>query len=467
VGEFRMPSLGADMDVGTILEWRVHPGDRVHRGDIAAVVETEKADVEVEVFENGIIEELLVPEGTEVTVGTPLARIGADQPVERVPAESVPTSARARKPATKKQPKPPPTRRPRKPAKSADKKPAAPAATHWQAPPPPEVSSPIVRHLAAELDVELGTLEGSGQGGAITRADVEREAGIRPDARTPTNLRKVSPRARRLAAEQNVDLAAVQGSESGGAITGDDVLRAADRAHSPGAPTPAAPAPTTDKAAAMRAAIARTMARSKREIPHYYLATDIDFSAARTFLDTYNETRPVTERVLPAVLLVKATALAVRQTPELNGFWVDDEFRASAAVHVGVAISLRGGGLVAPAIHEADDRDIANLMAALRDLVNRARAGTLRASEISDPTITVTNLGDQGVQTVYGVIYPPQVALVGFGAISERPWAADGMTGARPIVTATLAADHRASDGARGARLLTLIDRLLQQPENL
>ena len=217
----------------------------------------------------------------------------------------------------------------------------------------------------------------------------------------------------------------------------------------------------------MRAAIARTMARSKREIPHYYLATDMDFSAARAFIDTYNEARPVAERVLPAVLLVKATALAVRQTPELNGFWVDDEFHASAAVHVGVAISLRGGGLVAPAIHEADDRDLANLMAALRDLVNRARAGTLRASEMSDPTITVTNLGDQGVQTVYGVIYPPQVALVGFGAISQRPWAADGMTGARPIVTATLAADHRASDGARGARLLTLIGRLLQDPEKL
>jgi pyruvate dehydrogenase E2 component (dihydrolipoamide acetyltransferase) len=222
-----------------------------------------------------------------------------------------------------------------------------------------------------------------------------------------------------------------------------------------------------DKAAGMRAAIARAMARSKREIPHYYLAADIDFSRARSFLDERNATRSVTERLLPAVLLLKATALATRSVPELNGFWVDDELRESTSVHVGVAISLRAGGLVAPAIHDADRATLDELMDRLRDLVNRARAGSLRASEMSDPTITVTNLGDQGVDAVYGVIYPPQVALVGFGAVRERAWAVDGMVGAHPIVTATLAADHRASDGARGARLLNTIDRLLQEPENL
>jgi pyruvate dehydrogenase E2 component (dihydrolipoamide acetyltransferase) len=217
----------------------------------------------------------------------------------------------------------------------------------------------------------------------------------------------------------------------------------------------------------MRAAIARAMARSKREIPHYYLASDIDFSAARAFLDEQNEGRPVTERLLPAAVLVKATALAVRDTPELNGYWIDGEPRASVEVHVGVAISLRGGGLVAPAIHDTDRMNLDGVMAALRDLVARARAGSLRASEMSDPTITVTNLGDQGARLVYGVIYPPQVALVGFGSIAERPWAADGMIGVRPVVTATLAADHRASDGARGARLLDLLDRRLQAPAEL
>jgi pyruvate dehydrogenase E2 component (dihydrolipoamide acetyltransferase) len=217
----------------------------------------------------------------------------------------------------------------------------------------------------------------------------------------------------------------------------------------------------------MRSAIARAMARSKREIPHYYLANDIDFSRARAFLGARNAERPVTERVLPAALLIKATALAVREVPELNGFWVDDGLQPSDAVHVGVAISLRTGGLVAPAIHDADVRDLDDLMGALRDLVNRARAFRLRASEMSDPTITVTNLGEQSVDVVHGVIYPPQVALVGFGAIRERAFAVDGMVGAHPIVTSTLAADHRASDGARGARLLTHIAHLLQGPEQL
>ncbi len=151
----------------------------------------------------------------------------------------------------------------------------------------------------------------------------------------------------------------------------------------------------------------------------------------------------------------------------MNGFWVDDAFRPAGGVHLGVAISLRGGGLIAPALHDADRKSLDELMAGLRELVRHARAGRLRASEMSDPTITVTNLGERGVDLVHGVIYPPQVALVGFGGIRERPWAADGMVGARPVVHATLAADHRASDGHAGSRFLALIDRLLQEPEEL
>jgi pyruvate dehydrogenase E2 component (dihydrolipoamide acetyltransferase) len=159
--------------------------------------------------------------------------------------------------------------------------------------------------------------------------------------------------------------------------------------------------------------------------------------------------------------------VAARQVPEMNGFWVDDHFQQSDSVHAGIAISLRQGGLIAPAIHDAQDKTLDELMLAMRDLVQRARRGALRASEMSDPTITVTNLGEQGVEAVYGVIYPPQVALVGFGRVVERPWAADGMVGARPVLTATLAADHRASDGHRGGLFLAAIDHLLQEPEEL
>jgi pyruvate dehydrogenase E2 component (dihydrolipoamide acetyltransferase) len=217
----------------------------------------------------------------------------------------------------------------------------------------------------------------------------------------------------------------------------------------------------------MRTAIGRLMTRSKREVPHYYVGHHVDLERALTWLEERNLDRPVRERVLPAVLLLKATALAAREYPELNGFWVDDAFRPSEAVHLGVAISLRQGGLIAPAILDAQEKSLDELMAALRDLVTRTRAGRLRASEMSDATLTVTNLGDQGVEWVYGVIYAPQVALVGFGRVAQRPWAVDGLLGVRRVVSATLSADHRASDGHRGALLLAAIDRQLQRPEGL
>ncbi|MFY9820930.1 MAG: dihydrolipoamide acetyltransferase family protein, partial [Thermoanaerobaculia bacterium] len=209
------------------------------------------------------------------------------------------------------------------------------------------------------------------------------------------------------------------------------------------------------------------MARSKREIPHYYLATEIDMGRALAWLEEENRKLPVEERLLPAAVLLKAVALALRKVPELNGSWTDGAFQPSAAIHLGVAVATRGGGLIAPAIHDTDKKSLGELMAALRDLVQRARAGTLRSSEMSDPTITVTNLGDQGVETVFGVIYPPQVALVGLGRITERPWAENGLLGVRPALTATLAADHRVTDGHRGGLFLAALDQLLQQPEAL
>jgi pyruvate dehydrogenase E2 component (dihydrolipoamide acetyltransferase) len=272
-----------------------------------------------------------------------------------------------------------------------------------------------------------------------------------------------------------LDLAQVQGTGPGGAISVADVEKAAEatRALPPPAAGPPAPperrpsVPSADRYAAMRQAIAAAMSRSKREIPHYYLETHIDMQRALAWLEGENLKRPVTGRLLSAVLLLKAVALAIREAPEMNGFWVEGAFQPSEAVHVGVAISLRHGGLVAPALHDTDLKSLDELMAELRDLVTRARAGTLKSSEMSDPTITVTNLGEQGVETAFGVIYPLQVALVGFGKITERPWAVEGMLGVRPILTATLAADHRASDGHRGGLFLAAINRLLQEPEKL
>jgi pyruvate dehydrogenase E2 component (dihydrolipoamide acetyltransferase) len=279
---------------------------------------------------------------------------------------------------------------------------------------------------------------------------------------------RISPLARKLAVEIGVDPVTVPGTGPDGAVTREDVERAAaQRAAAPPA-VPAAPLSiAVDRRGQLRQTIGAAMARSKREIPHYYLSTTIDMRRAADWLTLENAKRAVPERLLPGVLLIKAVARALRDVPELNARWIGEGAQPIPAIHVGVAISLRSGGLVAPALHDTDQRTLDELMASLRDLVKRARAGTLRSSELSDPTITVTSLGEQGVDSVFGIIYPPQVAIVGFGKIVERPWVVDGQVVPRPLVTATLSADHRVTDGHRGGLFLSAVERLLQEPAKL
>lgn len=272
----------------------------------------------------------------------------------------------------------------------------------------------------------------------------------------------ISPAARKHAQEKGVDLDKVTGSGPHGAVTLEDVEHAAA-----GLAPPAAVLPAADKAGEMRRAIAAAMARSKREIPHYYVAEDIPLVKALAWLQAGNAKRPMAERLLPAVLLFKAVAVALKRYPELNGYWRDGGFVPAERINLGVAISLRQGGLIAPALLNADAKPLTQLMQELTDLVRRTRAGSLRSSEMSEATITVTNLGDQGSQAVFGVIYPPQVALVGFGRVTERPWAENGELKALPMVTASLSADHRVSDGHRGALFLRELADLLQRPEDL
>lgn len=453
-----MPSLGADMDFGTLSEWLVHEGDTVHRGDPMAVIDTEKSAIEVESFDDGVVETFLVEPGTRVPVGTPLATLaplGATAPAQRVPAPRVP-------------------------------EPASPKAG----------AAPPLRHHAAELGVDITEVTGTGPHGGVTRADVDRAAAaMREEAtrasaavalETPTpeavpaapSTARVSPYARRLAKELGVDLAVITGTGPGGSVRADDVAAASQppatetaetpvlEAEQAAAPAAAPPATATPERTA-RATIAALMSRAKREIPHYYVATTVDLAATTEWLRRTNKERSVSERLVPAAVILKATALTAREHPELNGFWVDDRFVPGDDVHLGVAVSVRGGALVAPAIHHTADLDLTELMATLRDLVKRARAGRLRRAEMADPTLTVTDLGDQGVEEVIGVIYPPQVALLGVGRVVERPWAVERMVGVRPTVRLTLSGDHRATDGATGARFLNTLERLLQHPEEL
>jgi pyruvate dehydrogenase E2 component (dihydrolipoamide acetyltransferase) len=403
---FELPSMGADMDEGTLLEWRVRPGDVVRRGQVIAIVDTSKAAVEVEIWHDATVEALLIEPGTTIPVGAAMMTLG----------EVAPGATPAPAPASSPSPAPRPVTR------LPDARALLSGARH--------PVSPSARRRGRELDVDVERLAGTGPHGSVTLADVERAArehGAAPSEREPA---PAPPPA----------FAATPTASAG---------------------------PAADRQRAMRAAIAAAMARSKREIPHYYLSETIPMRRALDWLRARNETLPISARVLPAALLLKAVALALARVPELNGTMRDAQFVPSDPVHAGVAIALRGGGLVAPAIHDVQAKPLAQLMAELTDLVRRARAGSLRSSEMSDPTITVTQLGDQGVESVFGVIYPPQVAIIGFGRVAERPWAEDGWLRAVPVVTATLAADHRVSDGHRGALFLAELRERLQQPEDL
>ena len=284
---------------------------------------------------------------------------------------------------------------------------------------------------------------------------------IPPPVLTGPRIR-ASPAAKKLAIEMGIDLATLHGTGPGGRIQREDVERAVTSKTA----TPER-SEQAQRISRMRRTIGAAMARSKREIPHYYLSTTIDMAAAMTWLAEENLKRPVVDRLLYGVLLIKAVALALSDAPELNSIWKDNTPVPCPDINIGIAISLRQGGLVAPALSKADTQSLNELMKNFRDLVKRARAGSLRSSELSDSTITVTSLGELGVEAVYGIIYPPQVALVGFGKVVERPWSVSGQILSRPTLTATLSADHRVSDGHRGGLFLSAIGRLLQEPAKL
>ncbi len=386
MGEFRMPSLGADMEAGTLVEWLKAPGDRVARGDIIAVVETQKGAIEIEVFEDGTLDRTLVEVGAKVPVGTPLAVI-------RATGEAAAEVAKA--PAPIPAPKP-----------EAPKPKPAPRAEPSRAP----------------------------------------EAGARL---------RITPAAFRAAEKLGLDperLRAIRGTGPDGAITLGDIEAAAEAA-------PEAPGPMTE----MRAAIAAAMARSKREIPHYYLAQSVDLTRASDFLTAANAGRAPENRLLLGVMFLSSVVRAAQDYPEFNGHFIDGAFRPAPKIHAAMAVALRGGGLVAPAILDSGDCDLDTLMTRMRDTLGRVRAGRFRARELSEATITVTSLGERGVETLFGVIQPPQVAIVGFGSPAERPVVQDGKLAAALTTTVTLAADHRVSDGHRGALFLRAIDRHLQE----
>ena len=403
--EFKLPALGSDMDEGTLLEWKVGVGDTVKKGQVVAIVDTSKAAVDIESWQEGTVHQLSAEVGQKMPVGTVMALL-----LEA--GETAPTKVGAGKTAA--------------------------------------LAPKVAQTVPAAVPVTAA-------------AAAPAAAPVAP------GRRMISPAARKHAEEKGVDLDGITGTGPHGAVTLEDVERAAAARPAPAVEKPAGKAVDQQAArtAEMRKTIAAAMSRSKREIPHYYVAEDIPLARALAWLQAANAQRPMPARLLPAALLLKAVALALKRYPELNGYWRDGNFVPVAAINLGVAISLRQGGLIAPALLNAESKSLTLLMQELTDLVKRTRAGSLRSSEMNEATITVTNLGDQGSHSVFGVITPPQVALIGFGRVAERPWADNGGLKVLPLVTASLSADHRVSDGHRGALFLLELSDLLQRPEEL
>lgn len=379
--EFRMPSLGADMEDGTLREWLVKPGDSVKRGDIIAVVETQKGLIEIEVFNEGKIDQLLIKVDEKIPVGTVMALILSDVNEQEKKTEAIPPAIPI----------------------AEDKITLPPIPSHGIK------ASPLAKKIAMENKIALSDIKGTGENGAITRHDVEEVIAKKE--------------------KEGVTKASVPGE-------------------------------------GIRMAVAAAMSRSNSEIPHYYLETKIDMSKALSWLAETNKQRSLSKRLLPVALLIKAVAKSLAEVPALNATW-ENGLQLKSEINIGFVVSLRTGGILVPAIRGADKKDCSEIMDALSDLIMRAREMKLRSSELSESTITITNLGENSVETVFGVIYPPQVALVGFGNITEQPWAENGMLGIRPVLSATLAADHRATDGGTGSRFLSILRKHLQYPEQL
>lgn len=409
-----MPSFGSDMDKGTIVEWYVKEGDKVAKGDTIASIETMKGLIDMEVFDQGVIVSLLAAEGDEIEVGHPIAKLG-------VAEEEI------------------------------------------------EVEHPIAKLGAVEEDMADASVTkktdieySKDLSTEASLAFLDKPAALDYTQELDLNAPLISPAARIKAKELGMDSSQLtQGTGPNGAI----ILKDIEAALSANANS----LQSTEKSpeAMMRKAIASTVSRSKKEIPHYYLQLDVLLNNAFEWLSLFNADAPPDKRILINALILASIARALASVPLFNGFYNNGQYQASESVHLGNAISLRNGGLIIPCIHDAQNIGLVELMQRLRDQVTRTRNGGLRQSEVQDATVTVSSLGDRGTDSIQSIIFPPQVAILGVGRPRTMPWVIEDRIEIANVVSISLAADHRVSDGHSGARLLNRINKSLQAPEDL
>lgn len=435
-----MPKMGYDMTEGTILRWTKAEGDAVAKGEVLGEIETGKVNIEIEAFAEGVLRKILIPEGQTVPVGTPIAVIGAADEAITLPTNAGAPSA-ASAPAVS-------------PGNGAGRASAAagiPAA-------PDRGSTATEVHTATDDSTP-------------TQAD-----GAAADGAGPEGRLRVSPLARRMAAEHGIALAALKGSGPQGRVVRDDVLEAVAAGAATGAPiampglptaTPALPAAATrEPLSAIRRTIARRLGESWSSAPHIFLTMAIDMQAALALREEVNRTLEATDggKVSVNDLVVKAAARALRAHPRLNVSWDDGARIVHAGIHVGVAVALEDG-LITVTVPDADRRGLAEIASELVDKAARARAGKLQPADMAvASTFTVSNLGMYGIEDFTAIINPPEACILAVGAASPTPVVVDGEIVVRPIMKVTLSADHRVVDGASAAAFLVTFKQLLEQP---
>ncbi|MCG2839970.1 pyruvate dehydrogenase complex dihydrolipoamide acetyltransferase [Sandaracinobacter sp. RS1-74] len=424
--DITMPALSPTMETGTLAKWHIKPGDKVKAGDVIAEIETDKATMEVEAVDEGVVTEILVPEGTEdVKVNAVIARLaGEDEDVKPAAAPKAATDAPAAQAA------PEPAARP-----AAETAPVAPAPVPAAVQAAPrsgerQIASPLARRVAQLAGVDLANVKGTGPHGRIVKADVEAAAGKAP---APQPAVSIAPASTPPAA-----------------------------ASAPLAPTDVPFEPV--KLSNMRKTIARRLTESKQTVPHFYLTVDVRLDALlklRTELNKALELQGIKLSVND--MLVKAEGLALAQVPDANVSFAGDHLRKFSRADVSVAVAIPGG-LITPVIRDAANKRLSQIATEMKDLAARAKEGKLQPPEYTGGTASISNLGMFGIKQFDAVINPPEGLILAVGTGEKRPYVVDDALAIATVMSATGSFDHRAIDGAVGAEFMSAFKALVENP---
>jgi pyruvate dehydrogenase E2 component (dihydrolipoamide acetyltransferase) len=428
--EIKMPALSPTMETGKLAKWLVKEGDEVHSGDILAEIETDKATMEFEAVDEGTIAAITVPEGADgVKVGTVIATLAGEDETAGEPKPAPAPAARAEAPPPR--PAPEPTRAPATPAPRQTQEGRIPA-------------SPLARRLAAEKGVDLSAVTGSGPHGRIVKADIE---GAAPGTAQPANDQAAAPApAPTPAGADAAKPASVDMAPETRKLLDDRVPH------------------TVEKLSGMRKTIARRLAESMQQAPHIYLTVDIRLDRLMSLRAELNDALN-SQGIKLSVndMLIKALGKALIAVPECNVTFAGNELIRYGRADISVAVSIPGG-LITPIVQDADGRSLSSIAKATKDLAERAKSGKLLPSEYQGGTASISNMGMMGIKQFTAVINPPQSTILAIGAGEQRPYVVDGALGVATVMTATGSFDHRAVDGADGARLMAAFRELVERP---